>query len=493
MSKVEVNTIEPQCGTTLTVGKCTTSVAVPGNVVKSNALQASDGGNIVSQSGTDITLGASGDTINLASGASQSGFGRTGTVDWQTGDIKTGDFTGATGKGYFVNTTSGEITATLPASPSAGDIVGLKDYALTFDTNSMFIGRNSEPINGGTGTTLEISTEGATIMLVYVDGVKGWVPTQDDASAITAVTPAFVAATGGTPCAGAVVCTDYKTHTFTGPGTLCVSSAGNAYGSNAISYVILAGGGEGGSSNPSNGAGGGGAGGYRESKAPFCSYTAAPPAATGGFAVAATGYPIVVGAGGALQPNAGAANANPGSDSTGFSLTATGGGGAKGDFPYSEPTTVADGGSGGGGGTGSTASRLVAGNGNEPPVSPPQGTPGGDGFYPSTYAGGGGGGATVAGTTSTCGVAGPGGAGATTEITASPVAYGGGAGASITSAGCGGAGGTGGGGAGGNLSGAAASGTVNKGGGGGGGGWPSPSYNRGGGGSGVVIIRYKFQ
>ena len=101
MSKIEVNTVEPQCGTTVTVGKCTTTVAVPGNVVKSNALQASDGGNIVSQSGTDITLGASGDTINLASGASQSGFGRTGTVDWDT-SIHTGTVTAATGKGYFV-------------------------------------------------------------------------------------------------------------------------------------------------------------------------------------------------------------------------------------------------------------------------------------------------------------------------------------------------------------------------------------------------------
>jgi len=459
MSKIEVNTVEPQCGTTLTLGAC-------------------------------------GQTVALGSGASQTGFGRTGTVDWQTGDIKTGDFTGATGKGYFVNTTSGTITATLPASPTAGDIVGLKDYALTFDTNSMFIGRNSEPINGGTGTTLEISTEGATIMLVYVDGVKGWVPTQDDASAIVAVTPAFVAATGGTPCAGAVVCTNYKTHTFTGPGTLCVSSAGNIHGSNTISYVILAGGGEGGTSNPSNGAGGGGAGGYRESKSPFCSYTAAPTAATGGFAVAATGYPIVVGAGGAQQPNPGGANSNPGSDSTGFSLTAAGGGGGKADLAASEPTTVADGGSGGGGGTGCSPLRAVAGNGNEPPVSPPQGTPGGDGFQPSTFAGGGGGGATVSGVNSSCGAAGAGGTGATTCITASPVAYGGGGGAGITSANAGGAAspcGTGGAGGGPTPGTSGISGTVNKGGGGGGGAWPSGSYARGGGGSGVVIIRYKFQ
>lgn len=37
-------------------------------------------------------------------------------IDWQTGDIKTGDFTAVAGKGYFVNTTSGTITATLPSS-----------------------------------------------------------------------------------------------------------------------------------------------------------------------------------------------------------------------------------------------------------------------------------------------------------------------------------------------------------------------------------------
>ena len=92
MSKIEVNTVEPQCGTTVTVGKCTSTVAVPGNVVKSNALQASDGGNIVSQSGTTVTLGVSGDSVALASGATQTGFGRTGTVDWQT-TPKTATFT----------------------------------------------------------------------------------------------------------------------------------------------------------------------------------------------------------------------------------------------------------------------------------------------------------------------------------------------------------------------------------------------------------------
>ena len=41
-------------------------------------------GNIIKEDSNTITLGASGDTITLASGASQTGFGRTGTVDWDT-------------------------------------------------------------------------------------------------------------------------------------------------------------------------------------------------------------------------------------------------------------------------------------------------------------------------------------------------------------------------------------------------------------------------
>ena len=57
-----------------------------------------DGGSIINT----ITIGASGDTVSLASGASQSGFGRTGTVDWQTTKIKTSGFTAVSGEGYFV-------------------------------------------------------------------------------------------------------------------------------------------------------------------------------------------------------------------------------------------------------------------------------------------------------------------------------------------------------------------------------------------------------
>ena len=56
------------------------------------------------QSGSTLTLGGSGTAVTLACGATQSGFGRTGTVDWQTGSIKTATFTAESGKGYFCNT-----------------------------------------------------------------------------------------------------------------------------------------------------------------------------------------------------------------------------------------------------------------------------------------------------------------------------------------------------------------------------------------------------
>jgi len=449
MSKIEVNTVEPQCGTTL-------------------------------------TLGASGDTVTLGSGASQSGFGRTGTVNWQT-TIKTADFTAASGEGYFVNTTSGAVTMTLPSSPSAGDIVSVKDYAYKFGTNALTVNRNGSPIGGGSDYNPEYTTDGAFLTFIYIDGTKGWLLT-DEANNTTTASNVFVAATGGT----ITCCGDYKIHTFTGPGTFEVTSC--AAGPVAkISYLVLAGGGGGGSRQ--HGAGGG-AGGYRESKSANCSYTASPTASTTGLLVSKGEYPITVGGGGAGAPTSPPGNnpGTPGSNSTFSSVTSAGGGRGLGftpvgDFPGRPP---ADGGSGGGGGGSppSVPGGVPGGSGNTPPVSPAQGTNGGNGDQKSNNGGGGGGGgATDAGTNASNGGFGTGGDGATTNISASPVAYaGGGGGANFCTPTCypgGAAGGTGGGGAG-----TGVAGTTNRGAGGGGGGGCTCG---GAGGSGIVIIRYKFQ
>ena len=446
------------------------------STVKVNNVQASDGGNIINQCGTTITIGASGDTINLATGASQSGFGRTGTVDWQTGDIKTGTFTAANGKGYFVNTTSGGVTATMPSSPSAGNIVAFADYAGTAGSNNITIDRNGSNMQGAATNGL-IDTDRESVTFVYVDSTQGWVPVNDNNELKAAAQ--YVAATGGTVT---TVCTNYKVHTFTGPGTFCVSSAGNPLGSNTVSYLVVGGGGGG----ANNRGGGGGAGGFREGRTPQCaSYSASPLNATAGLPVSASPYSITVGGGATGIPNSPTNRpGNSGNVST-FSTITAAAGGFGGYNPSPTPGVGGTGGSGGGGGY----PNLAGGAGNTPPVSPPQGNPGGTSC--SSNSGSGGGGAGAAGGNGADCNAGAGGAGVATSINGTPTTRGGGGGGSGSSGG--GGAGPGGGGAGyvgGGGSNPNQDGDANTGGGGG------ASRNgpvSGAGGSGIVIIRYKFQ
>ncbi len=427
-----------------------------------------------------VQLGDSGDTITIPAGATivnngtQTGFGRTGTVNWDT-TAKTTGFTAVSGNGYFVNTTAGAITVTLPASPSAGDIVAVADYAGTAVTNNITIGRNGSNIEGGTidGT---IETNRETKTLVYVDGTQGWVPVNDNFDSI--ITPPFIIATGGT----ITTCGNCKIHTFTGPGTFTVCNVAGTCGPtrNQISYIVVAGGGQGGGPH----GGGGGAGGFREKKAPLTPYTASPLDGAPSITVTATSFPITVGAGAA----GGLSTTNSGSPSTFSTITSAGGG--YGGF-YSAGAGVS-GGSGGGGGGGSDASGK---SGNTPPVSPPQGNSGGNGSNPEII-GGGGGGAGGSGVSSS-GAGGAGGAGIATSINGTPtLRAGGGGGGGFNGAGRpGGAGGPGGGGTGPDVYGGAGTpGTANTGGGGGGGNCGNtPGGPGGAGGSGIVIIRYKFQ
>jgi len=487
MSKIEVNTVDTQCGTNLTVGSACKSVTVAGNDIRSNAYKAGDGGNLVSQSGTTITLGASGDTVSLASGASQTGFGRTGTVDWQTGDIKTATFTATSGEGYFCNTSGGAFTVNLPAG-SSGAIVSVSDYTRTFQTNNLTISPNGSEKIGGVANDAILSTEGQSVTFVYVDATEGWVNVQDSTSAVQGrvVTP-YIIATGGTITTSG----DYKIHTFTGPGTFSVTNEGTCAGSDTVDYLVVAGGGGGGNSVTSgSGNGGGGAGGYRESSGTASgSYSRSPlGACVAALPVAAQSYPITVGAGGA-------AGAPPGTYSPGcngansiFStITSTGGG-------YGGAGSATGGTGGSGGAAGYTGTGAA---GNTPPVSPPQGNNGGgDGTENGApYAASGGGGATAAGARwVNSNQGGAGGAGATSSINATPTTRagggGGGGGANdFPGPRNGGAGGSGGGGAGSTSTGNATNGTTNTGGGGGGAG----GSTAGAGGSGIVIIRYKYQ
>jgi hypothetical protein len=450
-------------------------------------------GQTVAVDANTVTIGRCGGTVALASGASQTGFGRTGTVDWQTGSIKTTTFTAANGEGYFCNTGSGGFTVNLPAG-SAGSIVSVQDYNNTFDTGNLTITPNgSQKINGGAGGgNIILDSEGEGLTLVYIDGTIGWRSIHN--SAFTDVSSSFISATGGSVTT--VNCGACKVHTFTGPGTFCVASIAGVAANNQVSYIVVAGGaGGGGKVNPGNfeNGSGGGAGGFREDKSPVTPYTASPLDGAGNISVTATGFPITVGGGGtpgsgSTQACAEGGNGNPSTFST---ITSTGGGGGGGNGCNSSLNIGNDGGSGGGGSGWGGGSGNGGGQGNTPSVSPPQGNNGGtgSGCGSNGSGAGGGGGATGAGGGGSGQTGGNGGAGATTSITASPVAYAGGGGGS--GGGGHGSGGTGGGGAGKSSPGAATSGTANTGGGGGGAGC-APGGAGGSGGSGVVIIRYKI-
>tara|TARA_R100000322_G_scaffold133935_1_gene89917 strand:+ start:2372 stop:2995 length:624 start_codon:yes stop_codon:yes gene_type:complete len=94
-----------------------------------------------------------------------------GIVDWQA--VVTSNTTMVAGRGYFVNTSSGAITMTLPSSATRGDEVHIIDYGATADTNNITIGRNSHKIQGAS-SDLTVATERAAFTLVYVDSTQGW-------------------------------------------------------------------------------------------------------------------------------------------------------------------------------------------------------------------------------------------------------------------------------------------------------------------------------
>ena len=78
------------------------------------------------------------------------------------------------GAGLLVDTSSGPVTITLPASPATGSFVSFIDAKYTFDTNALTVGRNSSNI-ANSAADLVVNTEGAGFTLVYSgDATVGW-------------------------------------------------------------------------------------------------------------------------------------------------------------------------------------------------------------------------------------------------------------------------------------------------------------------------------
>ena len=422
-------------------------------------------------------------TVRGTSRALGSSFSLGVDVDWQSKITSDGSTvtTMVAGRGYFVDNSSAAGLVKLPTSASIGDTIAIKDYAGNFGTNNLTIQRNGHNIQGVAGDS-SISTNRASIVLVYVDTTKGWLYTNEHNVDNLGF---FTAATGGT----VTTVGDFKVHAFTGDGCFVVSQASPV----GVDYLVVAGGGGGGADR----AGGGGAGGFRMASS---------------FPISAQTYPITVGGGGVGGTYPCSTPGTAGSNSVFSTITSAGGGaGAR------SGEAGGNGGSGGGGGGAPpSGTGSAGGSGNTPPVSPPQGNNGGTGASPNpggtptdTRGSGGGGGASAVGGNAVTGAypgsgaGGNGGNGSPVTSTfgcapqpfyaACGVYAGGGGGGTRLGTDTGGAGGTGGGGDGGDPnSPTAGAGTANSGG-GGGGAEGGPTYDGAAGGKGVVLIRYKFQ
>ena len=341
------------------------------------------------QSGTTLTLGTSGDTVSIPSGVTLANNGTaTGfaAIDWQSSIKTAATFTAVAGEGYFVDTSSNAITANLPAG-SVGAIVAFKDYADNFGTNALTLSANGSEKIGGLAVDAVVDVNGKAVSLVYADATKGWLVTDDglqsSASQKYDIDILVVAGGGGggdasqspTYATGGGGGGGYRTSTqsitignvFTvtvgdGGGTGANGSDSTISG-NTLTTITSTGGGKGGASGtlaPGGGNGGSGGGGGGNSTTinggsgdtPSTSPSQGNDGGNGnGGNNTAGGGGGGAGAGGATatQDNGGNGGNGTASSITGSSVTRAGGGGGGSGYAGSNGTSGGTGGSGGGG------------------------------------------------------------------------------------------------------------------------------------------------
>jgi hypothetical protein len=327
------------------------------------------------QSGTNLTLGTSGDTVSIPSGVTLANAGTaTGfaAIDWQSTIVTGATHTASANQGIWINTTSNACNLTLPSSPSVGDQLIFSDFKRTWGSNAVTLTLNGSKYQGFTSPAPVYDTIGETVHIVYSGSTQGWIPIND--GAVANETPQAV----------------------------------------TIDYLVIGGGGGGGSEDSGYWAGGGGAGGYRNS------FNSEASGGGGSSETALTLNPGItltatIGTGGAKGANGGnngTVGVNTTLIGTGVSITSNGGGFGAGGGGSGDNGGA--GGSGGGGADGTSAAKDGgAGTTN-------QGFAGGSASGNTAGSGGGAGAVGVNGGDSNR----PGGAGLASSITGSSVTRG---------------------------------------------------------------------
>ena len=190
----EVTTLSENIGT-IQVGadpnKTLVEVSGIGSIADTVNFQV--GGDIVSKIGHEYLLIPVGSTADRPSGGAEtegmirynttinafegyvngawSGLG--GGNPWITKTDADSPYAALNNDRIFVDTSSAQVTITLPGSPNVGDAVRIMDLAGTFETNSCIVDNNGNNING-TLDTLTVNVNDAGLQLVYTGATYGW-------------------------------------------------------------------------------------------------------------------------------------------------------------------------------------------------------------------------------------------------------------------------------------------------------------------------------
>ena len=121
--------------------------------------------------GATGTQGITGTTGTQGTAGSNGSSGTSGV--FAANIISSNGTTMATQNAYFVTTSAGAITLTLPSSPAVGAEIHVFDSTGSAATNNITVANNGSNINGQ-NTTLTIDSNYAAVNLVYVGSAYGW-------------------------------------------------------------------------------------------------------------------------------------------------------------------------------------------------------------------------------------------------------------------------------------------------------------------------------
>lgn len=79
---------------------------------------------------------------------------------------------------YFVNTTAGAVTLTLPTNKTPGDFLDITDAAGTFGSYNCIILTTTPTLVGGFSDNLTLNLDRVNIRLQYSAGRDNWLVTQ---------------------------------------------------------------------------------------------------------------------------------------------------------------------------------------------------------------------------------------------------------------------------------------------------------------------------